>query len=299
MSNLTLPVELWSLVFGYLHLGHIIKFLATCKYYSKVVRRYILFRRRHLAAHFFRNPDRLFRILYASQAVISGSCALYLLQPLLTTPWFPHNMDIFVSQDNRQLLLAALATDDYQHVVTSPAHIKRRSHSPCHSTITLMCSQQTIHVVMSPHDSAIFPVYRLHSTILINFITHDSLCCSYPQLTLRRASLINPFLPHDTILNRASIDSLLKYRRHGFSYFNCYHIHGHFRCFKHTDRKLNDKSCMWVVTKSAPFAPHSRLDTYARLGIVNAHWRLGGELCTTESFANFAPSSVHIDLDSE
>ena len=299
MSVFNLPIELWSLIFGYLHLGHIVQFSATCKFSSRVVRRYILFQHRHLAAHFFRNPDCLFRILYASHAVISGSCALYLLQPLLSTLWFPYDLDIYVSQENSPLLLTALATEGYHHTLTSPTCVKQQSRSPRHFTISLTCSQQTIDVIVSPSDSVIFPIYHFHSTHLMNFVTHDALCCSYPRLTLCGASLINPFLAHDSILNRASIDALLKYRRHGFSYYNCYHIHQNFRCFKHTNRKLNDKSCMWVVTKSAPFSPHSCLDTYARLGIVNAHWRLGGELCMMESFSNFVPSSIWIDLDSE
>jgi len=300
MSDLTrlLPVELWYHILGYLHLGQIIHFSTTCKFHSKLVRRYILYRRRHLAARFFHDADKLFRLLYACQAVISSSSALYLLRPLLATSWSPNDLDIYVSESNLQLLLAALAIEGYHEVRTSFARIKHYSRPGFHSVITLMRSRQSIEVIVSTSSSAIFPIYRFHSTLLMNFLTHDSLCCSYPHLTLRGLSLIHPFFAHNTILNRASIDALLKYHCRGFTYLTCYHVHRHLPCFKHLIHKLNDSSSMWVVTKLAPFAPHTRMDTYTRLGIVNARWCLGGELCTTDSFSNFTKSSVQIHLDS-
>jgi len=239
-----------------------------------------------------------FRLLYACQAVISGSSALYLLRPLLATSWSPNDLDIYVSESNLQLLLAALAIEGYHEVRTSFARIKHYSRPGFHSVITLMRSRQSIEVIVSTSSSAIFPIYRFHSTLLMNFLTHDSLCCSYPHLTLRGLSLIHPFFAHNTILNRASIDALLKYHCRGFTYLTCYHVHRHLPCFKHLIHKLNDSSSMWVVTKLAPFAPHTRMDTYTRLGIVNARWCLGGELCTTDSFSNFTKSSVQIHLDS-
>lgn len=54
---------------------------------------------------------------------------------------------------------------------------------------------------------------------------------------------------------------------------------------------------MWVVTKSSPFAPRSRPDTYAHLGIVDAKWCLSGELCSSDS--KFASSTLCVQLDSE
>lgn len=214
MSDLTkrLPVELWYYTFGYLHLGHIVHFSATCKFSAKLAHRFILFRRRHLAARFFCELDILFRLLYTCQAVISGSAALYVLQPLLATSWIPNDLDIYVSQNNLRLLLAALAIEGYHDVLTSAPHVKHYSCRHLHTTITLTCSHQTIEVIVSKDAcSAISPIYLFHSTLLMNFLTHDAMCCSYPRLTLRGLSLIHPHFAHDTILNRASIDALLKY----------------------------------------------------------------------------------------
>jgi len=260
-------------VFGHLQLDDLVCFSATCKSFSKHVCRYVLFQRRHLASRFFRDPDKLFRILYACQAIISGSGALYLLQPLLATSWIPNDLDIYVSQDNLHLLLAALSIEGYGEVQSSPVRVKSYLWPHFHSTVTLTRAEQTIDVVVSTTSTGIFPIFHFHSTLLMNFVTHDSICCTYPHLTLRGLSLIHPFSAHNTILNRASIDALLKYHHRGFVYLTCYHIDGHCRSSKHTTRKLTDKSCMWVVTKSAPFAPHTRHDIYARLGIVNALWR--------------------------
>ena len=108
-----LPVELWTCIFGYLHIGHIVDFSATCKYNSLLVRRYILSCCRQLAARFFHDPDKLYRLLYTCQAVISGSGALYLLQLLFTASWMPNNLDIYVSSDNLQFLLSALSIEGY------------------------------------------------------------------------------------------------------------------------------------------------------------------------------------------
>ena len=300
MSDLLqrLPIELRSYIFGYLHLGDLVCFSATCKSISKDIRRYILFRWCHLAGCFFHDPDKLFRLLYACQAVISGSGALYLLQPFLATPWIPNDLDIYISHDNAQLLLAALTIEGYCQVLSSPARSKSYLRPQFHSTITFVHSQQTIDVIVATKSTGIYPIFHFHSTILMNFVTHDSICCTYPQLTLRGLSVIHPFFAYDTILNRAAIDALLKYHHHGFVYLTCYHVHVHFHCFKHTSCKLNDKSCMWVVTKLTPFAPHTRCDIYSRLGIINAIWHLGGKLCTTDSYSNFTPSSVRILLDS-
>ena len=292
-----LPVELWTCIFGYLHIGHIVDFSATCKYNSLLVRHYILSRHHQLAAQFFHDPDKLYRLLYTCQAVISGSGALYLLQPLFTASWMPNNLDIYVSSDNLQFLLSALSIEGYWDTHAFAPQVRSYKHSHVLMTITLARAQQTIDVVVTATYSTICPIFLCHSTLLMNFITHDALYCAYPRLTLCGLSLIHPFVAYDTILNRASIDTLLKYHRCEFTYLTCYHVHHHFCCFKHNPRKLHDKYSMWVITRSSPFAPRSHPDTYARLGIVDAKWCLGGELCSSDS--KLASSTVHVLLDSE
>lgn len=228
-----LPVELWTCIFGYLHISHIIDFSATCKYNSLLVRCYILSRCHQLAACFFHDPDKLYRLLYTCQAVISGSCALYLLQPLFTASWTPNNLDIYVSSDNLQFLLSALSIEGYQDTHAFMPQVRSYKRSHVLTTITLVRAQQTIDVVVTATYSTICPIFLCHSTLLMNFITHDALYCAYPCLTLHRLSLIHPFVAYDTILNHASIDTLLKYDQRGFTYLTCYHVHQHFRCFKH------------------------------------------------------------------
>jgi len=179
-------------VFGHLQLDDLVHFSATCKSFSKHVCHYILFRCHHLASCFFRDPDKLLRILYMCQAIISGSGALYLLQPLLATSWIPNDLDIYVSQDNLHLLLAALSIEGYGEVQSSPVCVKSYLWPHFHSTVTLIHAEQTIDIFISTTSTGIFPIFHFHSTLLMNFMMHDSICCMYPHLTLHGLSL-SPF----------------------------------------------------------------------------------------------------------
>ncbi|KAI5993382.1 hypothetical protein EDC04DRAFT_2538459, partial [Pisolithus marmoratus] len=88
------------------------------------------------------------------------------------------------------------------------------SHVACIVTVTNGCS--TIDIVISRTWSAIPPIFQFHSTAIMNFISGDTIFCSYLMLTLHHLSLANAGPLYFGEYSRGMIDAMLKYVTWGF-----------------------------------------------------------------------------------
>ncbi|KIN98795.1 hypothetical protein M404DRAFT_156900 [Pisolithus tinctorius Marx 270] len=82
-----------------------------------------------------------------------------------------------------------------------------------------------IDVVVSKTMTTISPLFQFHSTAVMNFISADSIFCTYPGLTLHRHVLINAYPIYSGSLRSKTMAALQKYNSHGFDFIPCEDIH--------------------------------------------------------------------------
>ncbi|KAI6141999.1 hypothetical protein BKA82DRAFT_162691, partial [Pisolithus tinctorius] len=132
-------------------------------------------------------------------------------------------------------------------------------------------------------------IFQYHSTVLMNFVTDDSVFCAYPELTFELRSLVNPFVIFGQPLNRGTLEAVLKYCDRGIRYIECKDVHQQHACRKDHYRSIYDECCMWMTIDAARKSHSlSMLQLHFKeLGVTNVKWRLGGYICRrTPSFSS-------------
>ena len=164
------------------------------------------------------------------QAVVSGSAALHLMLSVKTTHWAPQDFDIFVPSDRYQCLCVKLENQRYFLVGSTTEDLV--PHSFCH-----------IQQAVTFGTNFSITLYRL-----MNFVFADHIFCAYPELTLRRLSIINPGLVYCGEFNIAVVDALRKYDERGFRHIRL----GTFGVDNSKSRTLTGNKCLWVGWKVVP-----------------------------------------------
>lgn len=133
---------------------------------------------------------QLFDTLRLANAVLGGSCALYVFCP---TPIWPQNLDFFLpKQENFTnplsdfllvhgycLLLHHLQSDSLPF-----SNIVDRCDIYIHSL-----TRRVIRLVYANSTSPLGPLLDAHSTLVLNYISCNSAVCLYPATTLKRIGI--------------------------------------------------------------------------------------------------------------
>ncbi|KIO03638.1 hypothetical protein M404DRAFT_145026, partial [Pisolithus tinctorius Marx 270] len=127
-------------------------------------------------------------------AVISGSSALHYLLPQREMTWSPHDLDIYTTEKTTHFLLVGLKLQGYQMININTEDEIQNYCLHIIAIFTLVHNKHKVDVFISSSTTPISPVFWYHSTALMNFITHNSIFCAYPHLTLKGLSLVNPFM---------------------------------------------------------------------------------------------------------
>ncbi|KIK22655.1 hypothetical protein PISMIDRAFT_38354, partial [Pisolithus microcarpus 441] len=130
-------------------------------------------------------------MLRTCDAVISGSTALHLLLPKSGTAWTPKDLDLYVPLRTSAVLLARLESEGYGIISQHPADVEHYSYSHVHEVVVVGKGERKIDVIISKTSTALSPIFQFHSTAVMNFISADTIFCTYPRLTLERLSMVN------------------------------------------------------------------------------------------------------------
>ncbi|KAI6036919.1 hypothetical protein BKA83DRAFT_112210, partial [Pisolithus microcarpus] len=101
--------------------------------------------------------------------------------------------------------------------------------------VVLSKGQSKIDVVISRTSTALSPIFQFHSTAVMNFVSADTIFCSYPELMLRRLSMVNAGPLYCSPDRRGVLDAVRKYQTRGIQYIRCQDFHG----LKNT--------CKWIL----------------------------------------------------
>ncbi|KAJ7511765.1 hypothetical protein B0H11DRAFT_1700047 [Mycena galericulata] len=150
-------------------------------------------------------------ILGTTRSVISGSAVLKVLTNL---QFIPNDLDVYVPEAQEGAMDRFLTTEMgftcYQKTpVQYPEHVGLKIHySYCKGA-------HKIDVLVVEGDNALLALFRFHSTIVMNFISHKGVYCAYPDLTMNHLSVANTEYLADPMTAARTNRCLEKYRRRG------------------------------------------------------------------------------------
>ncbi|KAI6101386.1 hypothetical protein EDD16DRAFT_1486555 [Pisolithus croceorrhizus] len=129
-------------------------------------------------------------ILHACDAVISGSTALHILLLKQGTEWMPGDLDLYIPQMMLVPMVSCLMEEGYAMVTECEGEDMPYTPTNGVHIVQLTNSKQRIDVIVSGTASALSLIFHFHSTAVMNFVSADTIFCTYPRLTLQQLSLV-------------------------------------------------------------------------------------------------------------
>ena len=133
---------------------------------------------------------QLFNVLRLANAVLGGSCALYVF---CLTPIWPQNLDFFLPRQGNlanalhDFLLVhgyCLLLNHLQNDTSLFSDIVDRCDTYIHPK-----TERIIRLVYANSPSPLGPLLDAHSTLVLNYISWNSAVCLYPITTLQRIGI--------------------------------------------------------------------------------------------------------------
>lgn len=263
-------------VLDYFDVRQLIPVAAINRSHSVIVHKYMQQRFGAMAGRFFTDIQAFTRMLIDLRAVVSGSAALHLMLPPKMTYWTPQDLDIYapnvhyISVCARMLSLGYSIADEHERDPTP------YTYSQVKEVLTFSDGTHKVHVVFSKSMTAFAPIFEFHSTAVMNFVSPRHLFCAYPDLTFKELSIINPGAAYFGPFNVSVVDALRKYNLRGFRYVNCSSLDS---CATN-GRTLTDHKGFWLNFNQIPRVNKSALELFNSYQAVDAHWILGGKICS-------------------
>ncbi|KIO12018.1 hypothetical protein M404DRAFT_125896, partial [Pisolithus tinctorius Marx 270] len=159
---------------------------------ATLVKEYLTARLLTVYGKFFQSPRNVPHILASCDAVISGSTALSILLPEMSTTWTAGDLDIYVPKRSFAHLSILLQKEGYHILRERTQNENTYTPSSILTVITFDNNTRLIDVVVSNSYTALSPIFQFHNTCVMNFISAYGIFCAYPNLTLHALSMVNP-----------------------------------------------------------------------------------------------------------
>ncbi|KAH7906346.1 hypothetical protein BJ138DRAFT_1117666 [Hygrophoropsis aurantiaca] len=296
-----MALEVITHIFTFMPIANLMEFASMCRTHRIWVLQYINQRKDNHLAKFVTSPTYLLHAMRITSSVISGSFALAMLLPAADVAWGVADLDIYTNFKSYHRLIIYLLREGYTIRSTT------RRHSPvCYSNsairkvMTLDKQTRSIDVIISAFKDSTIPIFHFHSTIVMNYVSADSLFSAYPRLTSQYRALVNPLSLPQSHVNGPSC-AMEKYRHRGF------------RIPTWSERNTpgdphtceNNMSCPRQIR-----ATHDRGSLRLELDIANVTdtadnegnkvvlWRFGGERCVdgNQEDIYMEPYIIHEDM---
>ncbi|KAG1734241.1 uncharacterized protein EDB91DRAFT_1084144 [Suillus paluster] len=254
--------------------------------------------RRIIFARFISNIQEFVGLLQGTGAVVSGSCALNLVQARQGAVAI-NDLDIYTTLQNFKDFVQFFTETEHYTVIRNINHPPPGPYnsSGMAKLFRLQNNGRNVDIIVTNLSSAISPIFQFHSTIVMNFISAEAVFCAYPGWTLDMAGLVHPRMYKQNATNFATVKGLAKYMQRGFTvYLEITELAVHeSRCVKmyycpQITRSTNDKGKLaWVAghkeTATGALGSANYIDTKAVI------WSLGGDQCYNERVSG-SPSFV-------
>ncbi|KAH7907428.1 hypothetical protein BJ138DRAFT_1014513 [Hygrophoropsis aurantiaca] len=155
------------------------------------VHRYLRSRKDEVVKRFFTNVEEFWEELTSVDGVISGSSALSFVLPRWRAGWEAKDLDLFIPRHHKEPIIAFLAREGYDVASVSADTYGDLEEQAINQITHLRNVEKTIDIIESSTASAIAPIFRFHSSLVMNFFNAQACFCAYPQMTTNHRALIN------------------------------------------------------------------------------------------------------------
>ncbi|KAG6369779.1 hypothetical protein JVT61DRAFT_13539 [Boletus reticuloceps] len=187
-----------TLIYEQLHLYvflDVITLLAlasTCRYLNTKIRAYLCRCLTESLHDFLPQPAQFIACMRSTRTIISGSFTLQFIFGSGQVPWNVHDLDLYTIQAQLPAVKAELQKQGYHVVEESKPNVSEYSLSEIFSIVKLWSKGHTINLVVSRSSSPVAPIFQFHSTIIMNYISVNSLFAAFPTTTAKYISMPNP-----------------------------------------------------------------------------------------------------------
>ena len=311
--NSTLPIELVSKIWHFMTIVDLLRYAWTSKANYNDVHNAIRKTVHGLLASFCASPQRFLDVLEREHAVISGSVALYVMYAISfngvsrwENGWYPSDIDVYVpffeseNEDDQPPFVAyMIGVEGYRMSFSQGRERAPAEYSmfpEVKEVIYLEKGSTYMDVIVSASCFCMAPMFKFHSTPVMNCISGNGIFSAYPNMTCNGQGIFNPMVfnmdamaPHMPPSNVR--DALHKYEARGFEIRRnpaCWPNDRH-KCMTdvecpHTRRNVDDGGCLYTTFRkigendgiNSKTAMVSE-DVFDGRGIVM--WHFGGDAC--------------------
>lgn len=283
-----LPSEMVIEILDRLCLRDLIRLGCTCRYYQRITSDHIAVRTKQLFDTFALDQQRLRFLLYHTRSVISGSFVLRLNFPGRSGifNFRPKAVDIYISKSKADTVLRFLVnTTPYITIVrdNNKDNYMTNEYGLCDSYTLHSTGGSILRVFVSSCSSALAPIFRTHSTLVMGWMSHNAITHAYPNLMFNGVGLLNSqFLSVSTPAdNDRSTGLVLKYNIRGAKLIanpaRVRHHCGRSSCCPSTVRTTMDSAC-FNYTFAEPVLGSSDIPDQGR-DVSCIIWTRGGYPC--------------------
>ncbi|KAI9067793.1 hypothetical protein FKP32DRAFT_1543326, partial [Trametes sanguinea] len=157
-------------------------------------------------------------MLRVTRSVLSGSTVLHMLDLERASTWAPGDLDIYAPIHHAARVVAYLISAEGYTVDHTNAFYYSPDGVGLQSVVHLRRGDTHIDVIQSATRSSLHPIPHFWASHLINYVTADSFCMAYPELTLSGRSVINPAALDGFLFPRQrTLQVIDKYSSRGYS----------------------------------------------------------------------------------
>jgi hypothetical protein len=310
--NFTVPANVINKIWKQLLLTDLLRYAATSTANYDIVHNSIRDTVHRVLSLFCGNPTRFLDVLREAHAIVSGSVALYTLLNVTFGGshdkhqlWLPSDMDVYIPApiiDNPlPPFIAYMLNDEGYHIERRVDEHEGRGRYSLFPEVKhifhLRKGSIRMDVIVSYTSFSLRPIFRFHSTPVMNCITGNGIFSAYPHMTLSHRGIVNPlaFTLNDAtpcMPDKYVLEALRKYYERGFDIRRnpvCWPNNEH-KCTRSTDcpsklRSVQDSGCLYITLRSIGQNTGIGAQTKVLSRDVNSGedaqvvWSLGGRSC--------------------
>ncbi|KAL1942614.1 hypothetical protein VTO73DRAFT_4854 [Trametes versicolor] len=150
--------------------------------------------------------------------VLSGSFVLSFLMMNDLRDFTPNDLDVYLP-NSVAARFARYLMDVEGYILRRTARVPYGTNDAHRMVVVLQKHGMQIDVIPSNNDSALLPIAHFWGSHLMNFITADTFCVAYPQLTFQSRCLLSPFqLLHSRYPGDVVLGMMRKYALRGIDF---------------------------------------------------------------------------------
>jgi hypothetical protein len=214
-----LSPEIENMILDILPLPDLASFFKTRVQNKLGITDYVANRRNNIFKKFVADIPVFTQLLKFTGSVVLGSNGLNLIMPK-SQEFAVHDIDIYATEKYEHVMVEYLKCEEGYTVTHKMCRKTEYDSGAIAKVYKLENEEKRMDIIVTHWNCAIAPILQFHSTIVMNYITADSIVSMYyPEWTCQSKGFIHPRLYMEDMTNLRTVQALMKYVRHGFKLY--------------------------------------------------------------------------------